>query len=107
MILLILLVVVGLGMAYFATQNGVAVPLTLADYVLGEYPLYVVVLVSILLGLFLGWLVNIVNGLSSTLTIHGKDSQLKKLQQENKRLEEEVIRLENLTTTQADEVVTP
>lgn len=74
---LIILVVFSLGVAYFATQNTGIVHITLANFFTGGIPLYVVVIGSMLLGIFISWLISIINYIFSTVKILGKEAKLK------------------------------
>src|ERR1700689_574734 len=74
---LIILVVFSLGVAYFATQNTGIVHITLANFFTGGIPLYIVVIGSMLLGIFISWLISIVNYIFSTVKILGKEAKLK------------------------------
>lgn len=74
---LIILVAFSLGVAYFATQNTGIVHITLANFFTGGIPLYVVVIGSMLLGIFISWLISIVNYIFSTVKILGKEAKLK------------------------------
>ena len=94
MLALILLIVFGLGTAYFSTQNTGAVHIVLGNYIFYDIPLYVIVIASILLGVFISWLISIVDSISSKVTIYGKDSAIKEayktidvLKEENHNLE--------------------
>ncbi len=53
MLLLISLVLVGILSALFATQNIAHASITIASYTLKDIPMYLIVLASLLLGLFL------------------------------------------------------
>lgn len=75
-ILAILLILLG---AYFASQNTALVALTFATFTSASTPLYVVVIGSLLLGLVIGWVMQLILRFSSTRTIHGKDKELKDL----------------------------
>lgn len=77
MLSLLILFVFGLSVAYFATQNTNAVDLNLANYFAGKVPLYVIVIGSILLGIFLSWLISVADNLTSMLRMHGKEKELK------------------------------
>lgn len=99
MFTLILLVIAGLGMAYFATQNAATIPIMIAGYPT-EMPLYMIVASSLLIGLLFSWVISIFSGISSAFTLHGKDSTIhhanKKIEQlelENRKLEIENTRL--------------
>ncbi|HZQ29959.1 MAG TPA: lipopolysaccharide assembly protein LapA domain-containing protein [Patescibacteria group bacterium] len=77
MFALIVLVVFGIGVAYFATQNTQATSITLLSYHVRSVPLYLVVLGSLLLGFVVSWLLSLVGVISSALKIHGRDSTIK------------------------------
>lgn len=74
---LIIIIVFSLGVAYFATQNTGLVHITLANFFTGGIPLYIVVIGSMLLGIFISWLISMVNYIFSTVTMIGKDAKLK------------------------------
>lgn len=89
MLALIILIVFGLGTAYFATQNTGMVSIMLGNYLIDGIPLYIIVIASMLLGVFISWLVSIVDTFSTTLVMYGKDSELKKAHKEIERLSKE------------------
>lgn len=76
MLALILLVAFGLGMAFFATQNTGLVHIKAFGYLISGVPMYVIVIGSLLLGVFISWLISLIDSITSTLTIHGKNSAL-------------------------------
>lgn len=80
MLAVFLLIAFSLGVAYFATQNTGLVHILLGSYLLRDIPLYVIVIGSILLGVFISWLISLVDTFSSAFTIHGKESEIKKMQ---------------------------
>lgn len=94
MITLLLLTIIGLMMAFFSTQNVVGVPLTLANYTFTNIPLYMVVLGSLLFGIVISSFVGLVHTISSSLTIHGKDTALRSSQRTIEKLKEENQKLE-------------
>ena len=94
MLALILLVIFGLGVAFFATQNAGLTNIRIAGYIISGVPMYVAVIISLLLGVFISWLINLVDVISSTLTIHGKDSALQNANKTITTLEEEKHELE-------------
>ncbi len=103
MFALILLVIFGLGMSYFATQNTETVHVFLGNYLIQGIPLYIIAVGSLLLGIFISWLISIVDTFSSKITIHGKVSEIKdahaiidRLQQENHNLEIEIAHLKTV-----------
>lgn len=94
MLALLLLVVFGLGMAFFATQNVLGTTITIAGNTFTGIPLYVVVIGSLLLGIFVSWLISMINAISSTLTIHGKDTALHVRDEQIAELKEKIHQLE-------------
>lgn len=91
---LILLIIFGLGAAYFATQNTGSVHILLGSFVITGVPLYIVVIGSILLGVFISWLISMVSTFSTFFTLHGKENALRKSQKEIDTLEEKNHELE-------------
>ncbi len=109
MLALIILIVFGLGTAYFATQNTGVVHITIGNYLIQRIPIYVIVVGSILLGIFISWLISIVDSISSRITIYGKDSAIKEayktietLKEENHNLEVENARLRGIPDNSED-----
>lgn len=95
-------------MSFFATQNTGTVHLFFGNYLIQGVPLYIVVIGSLLLGIFISWLISLIDTFSSKLAIHGKVSEINeahktinKLQQENRNLEIDNARL--LSNTQSTE----
>lgn len=86
---LILLIIFGLGVAFFATQNTGSVHILLGSYILSSIPLYMVVVGSLLLGIFISWLVSFVNSFSTYFTLYGKAAELKKSQETIAKLQEQ------------------
>lgn len=94
MFALIIMVLFGLGVAVFATQNTNNVTMHVANYQMGGIPLYAVVVGSILLGIFISWLISIVNAIGTTIEMHGKNSALRASQGTIDHLEKRVHELE-------------
>lgn len=94
---IILAVLVGLGIAYFATQNTSQISLYLGPLITPAIPLYFVVIGTLLLGLLLAWVFSLVNSLSSKITLHGKENQIKEDEKNITELTKEVhqLQLEN------------
>ena len=74
---LIILIIFGLGMAYFATQNTGLIHLTVANFYSGGIPLYIVVIGSMLLGIFISWLISLVNSLTASFKMRKINSQMR------------------------------
>lgn len=94
MFALIVLVVFGIGVAYFATQNTQPTSIVLANSPVSGIPLYLIVLGSLLLGFVVSWLISLVDVISSALKIHGKDSTIKDANKQVSELTKRVHQLE-------------
>lgn len=95
MFALIILVIFGLGMAFFATQNTGTTSFSLGFYRFTGVPLYFIVIGSLFLGMLISWVVSVIkNVFSSTFTINGQDSKIKDASREIDNLKEEKHELE-------------
>jgi uncharacterized integral membrane protein len=94
MLVLLVAVLFGLGIGYFATENTIPVTIRLSEYVLEDVPLYLVVVGSLLAGLFIAWILYIARSVSTRLTIYGKDQVVKKTRRTVADLERRVHELE-------------
>jgi putative membrane protein len=94
MFALIVLVVFGIGVAFFATQNTQTISVAIANYHLAGIPLYIIVLGSLLLGFAVSWIISLVGGISSALKMHGKESTIKNANKEISDLTKKVHQLE-------------
>ncbi len=94
MLALIFTVIFGIIIAYFATQNTTSIGLHFASYSWSGIPVYLVVLLSLLIGLLFAWLLHVLTSISSSLTIRGKDHALTDLKRENSELTKQVHQLE-------------
>lgn len=94
MVSILLTVIFGLGIGYFATQNTAPVALRVGDFIWSDVPLYVVAVGSLLLGLFIAWIFYFARTLSATLTIAGKDREISKVRRTTSDLEQRIHDLE-------------
>jgi uncharacterized integral membrane protein len=102
MITLILLTILALLFGYFATQNVQDVSITLANYTLSQVPLWVVIGISLLVGLAVASIDSLLSAISSGLKLMGKDytirsgqSTIQELERKNEQLILENNRLKN------------
>lgn len=107
---LIITVLLGLAMAFFATQNTRPIPLNLFNTELTNVPTYIVVIGTLLVGLLLSWIISLVNDIANGMTIRGKESKIKDYKKENielirknHQLELENTRLKVETDAPADD----
>ena len=94
MFALIVLFIFGIGVAFFATQNTQAISITLANYPLTGIPLYLIVLVSLLLGFVVSWIISFVDVIASALKMHGKENMIKNANKQISELTKRVHQLE-------------
>jgi uncharacterized integral membrane protein len=94
MLSVILLVIIALAFGIFATQNTIGVPITFGSFVIPEVPLYVVLAVTLLIGLLFAWLISLANSLLYSRRLHDKDSAFASLRKENELLKQRNAELE-------------
>ena len=94
MLVLLVAVISGVAIAYFGMQNISPVTIRLNDYVWNDVPLYLVIVGSLFMGLFMAWILYFARSVSSTLTIYGKDRAMKKTKHTVAGLEQRVHELE-------------
>ena len=94
MLALIVLFVFGIGVAFFATQNTQAISITFANYSLNGIPLYIIVLISLLLGFAVSWIISLFDIISSAFKIRGKESTIKDANKQISELTKRVHQLE-------------
>lgn len=94
MLVLLVAVISGIAIAYFGIQNSSPVTIRLNDYVWNDVPLYMVIVGSLLVGLFIAGILYLARSVSSKLTIYGKDRAIKKTKHTIAELEQRVRELE-------------
>jgi len=94
MLVLLVAVISGAAIAYFGMQNISPVTIRLNEYVWDDVPLYLVIVGSLFVGLFIAWILYFSRSVSSTLTIYGKDREMKKAKHTVADLEHRVHELE-------------
>jgi uncharacterized integral membrane protein len=94
MLVLLVAVISGVAIAYFGMQNISPVTIRLNQYVWEDVPLYLVIVGSLFVGLFMAWILYFARSVSSKLTIYGKDRAMKKAEHTVTALEQRVHELE-------------
>jgi uncharacterized integral membrane protein len=94
MLVLLVAVISGVAIAYFGMQNISPVTIRLNEYVWDDVPLYLVIVGSLFVGLFMAWILYFARSVSSTLTIYGKDRAMKKAKHTVADLEHRIQELE-------------
>jgi len=94
MFALIVLIIFGIGIVFFAIQNPQTITFTLANYHLSGIPLYALVLGAMLLGFIVSWLISLIDVISSAFKIHGKESTIKNANKQITELTKKVHQLE-------------
>ena len=88
---LIVSVLFGSVIAYFATQNTERLSLNFWNYSVPGIPIYIVVVGGLLAGLLLSWVISLVNSIITAFTIRGKESTIKDYRKENAELTKKSI----------------
>lgn len=94
MYILVIAVILGIFFAFFAGQNTHGVDIQLYAYQLVNIPLYLIVLGSLLLGILISYLFNLVEGLSSAWRLRSSENRLKATQQNVDSLNRHIQELE-------------
>ena len=94
MFALLVMVISGVGIAYFGMQNITPVSIRFNEFVWNDVPLYLVIVGSLFAGLFIVWILYFARSVSSTLTLYGKDRAMKKTAHTVAELEQRVHELE-------------
>ncbi|MDQ3099445.1 MAG: lipopolysaccharide assembly protein LapA domain-containing protein [bacterium] len=90
----ILLVIIALAFGVFATQNSINIPVTIAGSVIPDVPLYIVIGLTLLFGLFFAWVLSLVNSVLFSRTLKVKDHAIDDVRKENKELNLKITQLE-------------
>ena len=93
MLAVIFTLVFAIAVAYFATQNTAQVMISIPTYS-REVPIYLVVLVSLLIGFIFAWVLHLMNATVSFFALIGKDNAIKKEKKANTQLTKKVQDLE-------------
>ncbi len=93
MLAILLAVIFGLGVGYFATENTVPVALRLGDFVIENVPLYLVAVGSLLVGLVIAALFYAARSFTGSTTL-GKERDTSMLERDMANLKYRVNELE-------------
>ena len=94
MFTLILLVILMLGFSYFATVNTQLSIITIPGYAQLEIPLYILIGITLVLGLSFSWIVNLLDSLSVAMKLRGKEHVIKDAKTTIQELTKKVNQLE-------------
>ncbi|MFA9288712.1 MAG: lipopolysaccharide assembly protein LapA domain-containing protein [Weeksellaceae bacterium] len=90
----ILYIVLAIIFGYFATQNTDPVSVTLMGATLSQIPLYLILGVTLLVGLAFSWFISLFDTLAATMKIQGKEHVIKDSKATINDLEKKIARLE-------------
>jgi uncharacterized integral membrane protein len=93
-LILILYLVVGSLVVYISSFNFTPVTVNLGFYTFANIPLFYVIIGSLLAGLVLSYLVYLIRSISTSLTLRGKNKEIKKEKDEVLELTKRVHQLE-------------
>lgn len=94
MLVLILSLIVGSLLVYISRFNFQPVSVNLGFYALLNIPLFYVIVGSLLIGLVLSYIAYLINSISNSLALRGKNSEIKKNKEEVLELTKQVHQLE-------------
>lgn len=93
MLAVLLTIIFAIAVAYFATQNTAAIIINILGYS-SVVPVYLVVLLSLLVGFIFAWILHLMNAFASLFALRGKDNAIKKEKKVNTELTNKVHDLE-------------
>jgi uncharacterized integral membrane protein len=94
MLSLIVAILFGLGLTFFAFSNSISVPVAFAGIQLSAIPLYMVVVFSVLAGIVMAWFISAIDGISSHMELRGKNHRINDDQKAITALQERIHNLE-------------
>ncbi len=94
MLILILFLIIGSFLVYISKFNFTLVNLNLGAFILTDIPLFYIIIGSVTFGLILSYLVYLVNSISASFTLRGKNKEIKKDKDEILELTRRVHQLE-------------
>ena len=94
MLVLILLLTVGSILVYLSKYNFTPVSVNLGLYTFSNIPLFYVIVGSLVFGLVLSYLIYLVQAISTSFALRGKDKEIKKNKDEVLELTKQVHQLE-------------
>lgn len=115
---LIIAVLFGLGLAYFAIQNTMTVPISFGLYQFFNVPIYLIAFGSLLAGLLIAWVIHLVGALGFFISLQSKESKLREkdlqmadlkkrlqaIEEENSQLKGTAVVKEELSGTKPEHV---
>ncbi|CAN5128063.1 hypothetical protein BH09PAT2_BH09PAT2_01670 [soil metagenome] len=90
----ILYVILALVFGYFATQNTMLVSITLLGAHLSNIPLYIVMGVTLVIGLAFSWIISLIDWFSAALKIRNKEHVIQDSKKTIHELEKKINHLE-------------
>jgi uncharacterized integral membrane protein len=91
---LILLLVVGSALVYISKYNFTLVSVNFGFYAISNIPLFYVIVGSVVTGLLLSYIINLIPAISNFFALRGKNSEIKKGKDEVLELTKQVHQLE-------------
>ena len=104
---LIIAVLFGLGLAYFATQNTMTVPISFGLYQFFNVPIYLIAFGSLLAGLLIAWIIHLVGTLGFLVSLRNRDAKIREGEFEMGNLKKRlrILELENARLKGDDRIV--
>ena len=95
MVVLIVGVILGTAIGYFATQNTTPVTIRVGEYAFADIPLYLIIVGSLVTGVIVSWILYLAKILSTGGTSYGRDyAAMKRARRVAADLEQRVHELE-------------
>lgn len=94
MLAIILLLVVGSVLVYLSKFNFMLVSVNLGMYIISDIPLFYVIIISVLVGLVLGYLAYLFHAVGNSYRLRGKNKEIEKNKDDVLELTKRIHQLE-------------
>jgi hypothetical protein len=94
MLVLLLVIAFGIVFAFFSSQNTQVVTLRLNEYVISNIPVYLIATGSLLLGIFVAWIISLADSFSNLLAMFSKDFKIKRSEKNIEQMSQRIRQLE-------------
>jgi len=102
---LLLAILLGIGLAYFAIQNTNSVNIAFAGTVFSGIPLYLLTLGALFAGILISWLFNLADWFSASMKLKARDNQLQETHRNLEDLRHQLSKLEGENTNLRNDVI--
>jgi uncharacterized integral membrane protein len=94
MLFLLVIILSGAGIAFFALQNPQIVALNVVQYHFTNIPLSVVIIGAFFFGILISWVISFFKNFFASIVLHKKDTEIKNAKKDKTELVKQIHKLE-------------